>query len=171
MNAIYGKEQFFADRARKDNSKFISFNGGACYVNAWLHTITAIGAYIWQDKRARSDRSIQFCFQGNHVLFIFYYSMVEREQQRERGIRENVREILSKVKATKSTTSMLRVKRAACEGVRWMGRFWSWWNEMPCDPIRLAQRADQIVRASLCITGINIAILLVHLFIVWWLFL
>ena len=52
-----------------------------------------------------------------------------------------------------------------------MGRFWSWWHEMPCDPIRLAQRADQIVRASLCITGINIAILLVHLFIVWWLFL
>lgn len=52
-----------------------------------------------------------------------------------------------------------------------MGRFWSWWHEMPCDPIRLAQRTDQIVRASLCITGINIAILLVHLLIVWWLFL
>ena len=67
--------------------------------------------------------------------------------------------------------SLLRVKRAACEGVRWMGRFWSWWHEMPCDPIRLAQRTDQIVRASLCITGINIAILLVHLLIVWWLFL
>ena len=40
--------------------------------------------------------------------------------------------------------------------------FWSWWNSAP---------PGQIVRAAIIVTGINIAILLVHLFIVWWLFL
>ncbi len=36
--------------------------------------------------------------------------------------------------------------------------FWSWWNNAP---------PGQIVRAAIIVTGINIAILVAHLLVMW----
>ena len=47
------------------------------------------------------------------------------------------------------------------EGGEWMKRlqrFWLWWNNAP---------PGQIVRAAILVTGINIAILVAHLLVMW----
>lgn len=44
------------------------------------------------------------------------------------------------------------------EGVRRLQMFWSWWNSAP---------PGQIVRAAIIVTGINIAILVAHLLVMW----
>ena len=44
------------------------------------------------------------------------------------------------------------------EGMKRLQRFWLWWNNAP---------PGQIVRAAILVTGINIAILVVHLLVMW----
>lgn len=44
------------------------------------------------------------------------------------------------------------------EGMKRLQRFWLWWNNAP---------PGQIVRAAILVTGINIAILVAHLLVMW----
>lgn len=43
-------------------------------------------------------------------------------------------------------------------GMKRLRMFWSWWNNAP---------PGQIVRAAILVTGINIAILVAHLLVMW----